>query len=113
VEQVCDRVAIVDHGKVVATGPLDDLLSSKVGVRIRVTGLDREGVDSMRRFGRVVEADGWISIEGAGADDVPELVAEMVRRGGRVYAVEPQHESLEQRFMSLLGGEKEETTWTP
>ena len=33
VEQVCDRVAIVDHGSVVATGPLDDLLSSKVGVR--------------------------------------------------------------------------------
>jgi ABC-2 type transport system ATP-binding protein len=113
VEQVCDRVAIVDHGRVVATGPLDDLLSSKIGVRVRATGLDPAGIEAMRRFGRVTEADGWISVEGAGADEVPEMVADMVRRGARVYAVEPQHESLEDRFMSLLGGEQQETTWTP
>ena len=113
VEQVCDRVAIVDHGRVVATGTLDDLLSGKVGVRVRATGLDREGIDALRRFGQVTEADGWISVDGAGTDDVPELVADIVRRGARVYAVEPQHESLEERFMSLLGGDHEETTWTP
>ena len=53
VEQVCDRVAIVDHGSVVATGPLDDLLSSKVGVRIRATGLASNtlGVASQVRRG--------------------------------------------------------------
>jgi ABC-2 type transport system ATP-binding protein len=113
VEQVCDRVAIVDHGKVVATGALDDLLTSKVGVRVRATGLDREGIESLRRFGQVTEADGWFSVEGAGPDDVPELVADLVGRGARVYAVEPQHESLEDRFMSLLGGDPEETAWTP
>jgi hypothetical protein len=80
---------------------------------VRATGLDPAGIEAMRRFGRVTEADGWISVEGAGADEVPEMVADMVRRGARVYAVEPQHESLEDRFMSLLGGEQQETTWTP
>ena len=112
VEQVCDRVAIVDHGRVVATGPLDDLLSSKVGVRVRATGLDRGGLEALRRFGEVTEEGAWISIEGARTDQVPELVAEMVGRGARVYAVEPRHESLEDRFMALLGGEPGSGTWT-
>jgi len=33
---------------------------------------------------------------------MPELVSEIVRRGGRVYAVEPRHETLEDRFLQLL-----------
>ena len=107
VEQVCDRVAIVDHGKVIATGTLDDLLNAKVGVRLRVSGLGREAVSGLGRFGSVTEAEGWVSIAGVKADDVPEVVAAVVGAGGRVYAVEPRHESLEERFMDLLGGTAE------
>jgi ABC-2 type transport system ATP-binding protein len=106
VEQVCDRVAIVDHGRVIATGPMADLLASKVGVRLRVSGLDAAGREGLARFGAVSEADGWLGIEGAGPETVPEVVAELVGRGVRVYAVEPRHESLEERFMELLGGEE-------
>ncbi len=110
VEAVCDRVAIVDHGRVIATGTLDDLLAGKVGVRLRVTGLDPEATRALQRFGAVSESDGWLSIDGAGPDVVPDVVAEVVRLGGRVYAVKPQHESLEDRFMELLGGEPREST---
>jgi ABC-2 type transport system ATP-binding protein len=105
VEAVCDRVAIVDHGSVIATGTLDELLASKVGVRIRVGGLTRAASAALGRHGTVTEGDGWLSIEGAGPEQVPEIVAEVVAAGGRVYAVEPRHESLEDRFMSLLGGD--------
>ncbi|HEV3234078.1 MAG TPA: ABC transporter ATP-binding protein [Candidatus Dormibacteraeota bacterium] len=105
VEAVCDRVAIVDHGSVIATGTLDDLLASRVGVRLRVSGLDAAGIQALSRFGAVSEADGWLSIEGAGPEVVPDIVAEAVSRGARVYAVEPRHESLEDRFMELLGGD--------
>src|SRR5207244_3685541 len=38
VEQVCDRVAIIDHGRVVASGPLDDVLGQSQ-TQVRVTGL--------------------------------------------------------------------------
>ena len=38
-------------------------------------------------------------------EGVPDLVSEIVALGGRVYAVEPRHQSLEDRFMELLGGE--------
>src|SRR5438105_7217804 len=38
VEMVCDRVAIVDHGRVVASGQLDQLLRQD-SCRVRVTGM--------------------------------------------------------------------------
>ena len=100
VELVCDRVAIVDHGRVVAAGTFDELLSGDT-VRIRATGLTD---DALARFGTQQQRDGeWLVIRGLASAGIPDLVAEAVRLGGRVHAVEPAHESLEDRFLSLLG----------
>ncbi len=107
VERVCDRVAIVDHGRVVATGSLPELLASHT-VRLRVTGLSPDAVASLGRFGPIAApGDGMLSIDGMAQERIPDLVAEVVRLGGRVHAVEPQRQTLEDRFMELLGGEGE------
>ena len=103
VEQVCDRVAVVHRGTVIASGPLEALLSDS-GVRVRVDGLG-VATGKLRRFGHLHRDGDWISIDGVTLETVPELVAEIVALGGRVYAVEPRHQSLEDRFMELLGGE--------
>ncbi len=100
VEQVCDRVAVVDHGRVVAMGTLDELLGGDT-VRVRVVALEQR--DGLGRFGQIDDEGEWLVVRGIVADRVPELVAELVRLGGRVYAVEPRHESLEDRFLGLLG----------
>jgi hypothetical protein len=42
-------------------------------------------------------------VEGLDEARVPDLVAALVAAGARVYAVEPRHQSLEERFMQLLG----------
>jgi len=102
VEQVCDRVAIVDRGRVVAEGTLDELLGGDT-VRVRATGLEREAKATLGRYGQVDDEADWLVIRGIDTERVPELVAEIVRLGGRVYAVEPRHESLEDRFLRLLG----------
>ncbi|MBI3521519.1 MAG: ABC transporter ATP-binding protein [Chloroflexi bacterium] len=100
VEQVCDRVAIVDEGRVIASGTFDELLAGD-SVRVRVTGLPDGALAS---FGAQVDRDGdWTVIRGIRGDRIPDLIAEVVRLGARVYAVEPAHESLEDRFLSLLG----------
>jgi ABC-2 type transport system ATP-binding protein len=102
VEQVCNRVAIVDRGRVVAQGTLDELLGGDT-VRVRATGLDRAAKTALSRLGQLDDEGDWLVIRGIDAERVPELVAEIVRLGGRVYAVEPRHESLEDRFLRLLG----------
>jgi ABC-2 type transport system ATP-binding protein len=102
VEQVCDRVAIVDRGRVVAEGTLDQLLGGDT-VRMRVVDLDRAATNGLSRFGQLDQDGDWLVIRGIDSERVPELVAEIVRLGGRVYAVEPRHESLEDRFLRLLG----------
>jgi ABC-2 type transport system ATP-binding protein len=102
VEMVCDRVAMVDGGRVIASGTLDDLLGGK-SCRVRVTGLDIRQRGSLRSFGELDDDGEWITVRGLEPERVPQLVQEIVRLGGRVYAVEPRHLSLEDRFLQLLG----------
>ena len=103
VEQVCDRVTIVDHGRIVADGTLEELLRSDT-VRVRAVDLPRDTANALGRFGNASQDGEWLVVRGIDLERVPELVAEIVRLGGRVYAVEPKHESLEDRFLRLLGG---------
>jgi ABC-2 type transport system ATP-binding protein len=104
VEQVCDRVAVVDRGQVIALGTLDELRGVQNAVRVQVAGLGPSAEEILRRFGEV-EIDGdWYTVRGIGGEGVPALVAELVRSGGRIYAVEPTRQTLEDRFLQLLGG---------
>jgi ABC-2 type transport system ATP-binding protein len=103
VERVCDRVAIVDHGRVLASGAMDDLLGEST-VRVRVTELPPAALDGLSAFGAVEAVeDGWLSIAGADPDRVPDVVAAVVAAGGRVHAVEASRSSLEDLFMRLVG----------
>jgi ABC-2 type transport system ATP-binding protein len=101
VEQVCDRVAVVDHGRVIAKGTMQEILGKRGAVRVRVTGL-ASGPTGLDRFGAFDDEGDWLTFRGLAEDRVPELVSELVRRGGRVYAVEPRQETLEDRFLELL-----------
>ena len=58
VERVCDRVVILDHGRIIASGSLDEVVAVD-GVRLRVTGLGERGPGGRRglRPGRRVEGD--------------------------------------------------------
>jgi ABC-2 type transport system ATP-binding protein len=105
VERVCDEVAIVNRGRVVAAGRLDDLLGVPT-VRIRATGLDSAATERLGAFGQLSVDGPWLSVRGCLPDRVPDLVAAVVAAGARVYAVEPGRETLEERFVELLGAER-------
>jgi ABC-2 type transport system ATP-binding protein len=107
VERVCDRVAIVDRGRVIVEGGIDELLGSR-SVRIRVTEFDGKAEASLGRFGPLAIEGEWLSIRPVDAERVPDIVATIVAGGGRVHAVEPGRATLEDRFLALL--QTEETT---
>jgi ABC-2 type transport system ATP-binding protein len=104
VEQVCDRVAVINQGRVIAMGTMDELRGQRNVVRFRLGGVEPAAVEAMRRLGGLeVERDGY-TVTGIAQADVPALVAELVRLGCEIFAVEPRGQTLEDRFLELLGG---------
>ena len=101
VEQVCDRVAVVDRGRVIASGTLDEILGGGVAVRVRVTGVDRLTA-VLARWGEVATDGQWVTVAGVDTEGIADMVAALVALGGRVHAVEPQRLSLEDRFLEVL-----------
>jgi ABC-2 type transport system ATP-binding protein len=106
VERVCDRVVILDKGRIAAAGSLAELLGRRE-VRLR---LDRVGADAEARLaaaGELSRAASSFTVtlpaDLESEDDVvPELVADLVRLGVRVHAVEPGRISLEDRLLDIL-----------
>ena len=106
VERVCDRVAIVDHGRVVSELTMAELGLER-GVSVRVTGLDGVGRDLAACYGPTRVDGEWLHVDGIAETDVPALVGRLVAGGGAIHAVVPTHHSLEERFMALLGATSE------
>jgi len=82
VEQVCDRVAIIDRGLVVAAGSPAELA--------RPHGVEVETADGVRTF------------PAASREDVPALVERLVRAGERVYEVRLVRSSLEDAYLAAV-----------
>ena len=105
VEQVCDRVAVVDHGRVIASGTMDELLSG-TAVRVRASGLDEAARAKLAAFGPIDDEGEQLTFTKLDIERVPELVSTIVALGGRVYEVAPRHQTLEDRFLQLLHEEE-------
>jgi ABC-2 type transport system ATP-binding protein len=84
VELVCDRVAILNNGRIVARGTPDELVRPR-GVEIE-TG------------------SGLLSYPSAVRDEVPAIVAELVEQGEDVYEVRVLSSSLEDAYLEAVGG---------
>jgi ABC-2 type transport system ATP-binding protein len=107
VERVCDRVVILHRGRMIASGPLDEVVAAD-GVRLQVSDLDDAGRAALARFGPLsIDAD-WLSIRPLDAARIPDVVASVIAAGGRVHAVEPGRGSLEARFLELVAAPPEE-----
>jgi ABC-2 type transport system ATP-binding protein len=105
VEQVCDRVAILDHGRVVAIGPLDDVLGM-AETQVRVSGVSPDDLPAFERFGRPMLDGDHLRIHPMDAADVPDLVAQLVAMGAKVHEVRSGRTSLEQRFLALVAQDR-------
>jgi ABC-2 type transport system ATP-binding protein len=85
VELVCDRVVILDRGEVVAAGRTEELAKPR-GVEVDVDGGTRH-------------------YEGAGKEDAPKIVAELVAGGESVYGVRVLTSTLEEIYLEAVDSE--------
>jgi ABC-2 type transport system ATP-binding protein len=105
VEQVCDRVAILDHGRVVASGDLDDVLG-QAETQVRVDGISASDLPAFERFGAATIENGRLTIRPMDADRVPDLIATLVAMGAKVFEVHSGRSSLERRFLDLVARDR-------
>jgi ABC-2 type transport system ATP-binding protein len=110
VERVCDRVVILDKGRVVASGTLAELLGRRE-LRLRLDGVTPEAEALLTAAGQLTRSGDTFTVTlpaEPGPTMVPELVAGLVGLGVRVHAVEPGRVSLEERLLDILRAGSEE-----
>ena len=106
VEKICDEVAIVDQGRVVAQGPIADLAAGAKQTILIATSDDEQalaifsehrGVESATREASGVRVT-LAADAGAAGDD---LSRRLVLAGLAIRRFEPARVSLEQRFLEI------------
>jgi len=103
VEKVCDRVAFINRGTVVAGGRLADLQAGPAAVSIRLGGLSEELAADLRGRYPDLQLDGDRLVLAPGdREEIAALVARLVDGGCRIYEVAPGHNSLEDIFVHLV-----------
>ena len=104
VEALCDDVAIIDHGQVIAQDSLHGLLDQHAtqAVYVEAEGLEQApelaGVSEVTGKGR-----GWVLQSAEPLTVMQQLSTLLVGNGTRVRALELMHPSLESVFLKLTG----------
>jgi ABC-2 type transport system ATP-binding protein len=104
VEQICDRVIIIDRGRLVRAGALQQLLAEDNRVEIVVDQLPAELEPAVTALGASVEREPnrvRLAVDAAHK----RALAEMLWAGGcDVISLSPMKSSLEEMFLKLVGG---------
>jgi len=99
VEQSCDHVAIIDKGKLIASGAVRDLLGGE-SVRIRVNDRTTAMNVLQEHFFVQPASDLPDSIDvKADREGIADAIQKLVTNGVRVYSAEPVHQTLESYFL--------------
>jgi ABC-2 type transport system ATP-binding protein len=102
VEQICNRVAIIDEGRLLYQGTIEKLLAANKTIKLTV--------DRLEEAYALLAADPSLTVSRNGAqslyismvdEQIASVNARLVERGFRVSELSPQRETLEQVFLRL------------
>ena len=107
-ERLCDRVAIVDRGQVIALGTPAELISSLQAANVIEFSSEPEMDEaSLRALPGVTEphrrGPNWSLPVGSLAETVPVLLAHVERSGAKLINLSTHRATLEDLFVSLTG----------
>jgi len=107
-ERLCDRIAIVDHGRLIALGTPADLIA-KLEARniIEFTSEPELPAEAFRTLchGCTKHRDTWQLRVDSLADAVPQLLATIEKHGAKLVTLTTHAVTLEDLFVSLTGRE--------
>jgi ABC-2 type transport system ATP-binding protein len=106
-ERLCDRVAIIEHGRIIDIGSPEDLVRRHCPQRTVVLATDSDGAEERLRGMNSVKAvtrqDARFTIEGVGEDFVTEVIQCLSENRIRVTDFRTVLPNLEDVFLKLTG----------
>ena len=105
-ERLCNRLAIIDHGQIIAKGNIDELLSLlpyDETIRIIKSPLIDEKLDIFRQFGDLVDQEDDYDLRPAKDFKLSRLFEQMETNGIPYNLVELHRPTLEAVFLHLTG----------
>jgi ABC-2 type transport system ATP-binding protein len=109
VEMVCDSAAIINQGKIIAAGSLDELLGGEYTIEIRADKINPEITAGLKAIDPGVCIDNHtIRMTLQQPEFSHEVARLIIENGGRLFSLTPRKNSLENKFISLIKGEIKE-----
>jgi ABC-2 type transport system ATP-binding protein len=112
-QQLCDRVGVMENGRLLTIGAPTELtrqMQKALRLELEVAENDREAVlEQIGRMGLTAEngqGNGRWLISGAQYTAIPDLLADLVQAGARVYRLNPQEPTLADVYFALHEEEK-------
>lgn len=107
VEMICDRVAILNRGKLVGSGTKEELTSRKTSVELSVEEINDRLLEKIREISMQLTVEGNTILltlqEGKPISTLPEII---INLGGKLLSLTSRTESLEDIFYRLIKGNK-------
>jgi ABC-2 type transport system ATP-binding protein len=104
VELMCDRVAIIHHGRILREGSVHELIAARREMELRVDDAER-ALSIVHEHGlaaRVEDDKVFVPIE---EEDAPPLLAALAAANVAIFHAQKRVQSLEQMFLEATGGE--------
>ena len=114
VEHICNRVAIIDEGRLLCQGSVEDLIAKDNWIKLRVDRVT-EAYELLLRNPRLSlsrNGDQTLYVKMA-EEEIPRVNALLVQHGFRVMELSPQRESLEKVFLRLTREARQQNNQEP
>jgi ABC-2 type transport system ATP-binding protein len=112
VEMICDKVAILNKGKLIRIGSLEELTGKYEGKEISAQDLSHETIEQIENVARdVIRRGQRIIIFVENEEDSYKVIQMIKESGGNLLSISPQKESLETIFVEAIkeeGGNDDE-----
>ena len=103
VQALCPRIAILDHGRLLANDTLRNLLRTLDSTAVLNLTDPRAVLESVRRLPGVVSAEASGNTLTVTAREMPPLLPKLLAASGEVQSLEVKEPTLESVFLSLTG----------
>jgi ABC-2 type transport system ATP-binding protein len=107
IEVTCDQVAFIRDGEIVTTRDLRERQEEKVRVTVRARKLTPQSIAGLSRWASCDQFDGEsLTLTATSREALPEILSYLVQSGSAPFEFTPQHISLEDLFMEIVGEDR-------